>query len=349
MPLSKHIMFDASSLRHRYTGTGQFCFHLLNSLADFAKPPIFLQAYIHPSSTRYIPENVKPHPATYMERHAPHFLQPYFFKDIKVWHATSENSRMVNIHKKAKLILTIHGLHFLDEDTGQVILKKLKEMQTLVKHVDEIVTVSDFTRNLVQKHLSVNKPIHRIYNGLSIPNHTETPVQYPRRKFLFSIGTFFSRKNFASLLPMLQHLDYDLVIAGSNNKPAGEKFKSVVRQLGLKDRVHLPGEITEGEKNWYYRSCEAFVFPSLSEGFGIPVIEAFHFGKPVFLSRFGSLPEVGKDFAFYWPDFDPRHMAEIVTQGLQNPNQKVSSMVAYANTFSWDEAARRYMNLYLGI
>ncbi|PGH39052.1 MAG: hypothetical protein CRN43_11465 [Candidatus Nephrothrix sp. EaCA] len=348
MSFSEHIMVDASSLRYRYTGIGQFCYHLLQGLARLENPPVSLQAYVHPRFVQNVPENIKPRPAAFIERHAPNFLQPCFFKDVKIWHATSENGRLTNIRKKAKLILTIHGLHFLDEDTGRIISKRLKKMQALVNRADVIATVSDFTRNLAQEHLHTNKPIHRIYNGLSLSAHSETPAQYPRRRFLFSIGTFFPRKNFVSLLPMLQCLDFDLVIAGSNQNPAGEIFKNTMRRLGLQNRVHLPGEISESEKNWYYKNCEAFVFPSLSEGFGFPVIEAFHFGKPVFLSRCGSLPEIGKDFAFYWPDFEPRQMAEIVTEGLQNPIRQTSSRIAYAHTFSWEEAAKKYMNLYLG-
>ena len=77
---------------------------------------------------------------------------------------------------------------------------------------------------------------------------------------------------------------------------------------GLEERIILPGEISDMDKYWLYKNCEAFVFPSMYEGFGLPVIEAMNFGKPVFLSTFSSLPEVGGKYALYWENFDSQLM-----------------------------------------
>ena len=59
----------------------------------------------------------------------------------------------------------------------------------------------------------------------------------------------------------------------------------------MADRVIIAGPVSADDKNWYYANCEAFAFPSLAEGFGLPVIEAMNHGKPVFLSRLTALPE----------------------------------------------------------
>src|SRR5690606_9157768 len=79
--------------------------------------------------------------------------------------------------------------------------------------------------------------------------------------------------------------------------------------------------IDEAQKAWAYANCAGFLFPSLTEGFGLPPIEAMHFGKPVFLARRTSLPEVGGDVAEYFDDFEPAAMRRVVEAGLARARQ----------------------------
>ena len=77
------------------------------------------------------------------------------------------------------------------------------------------------------------------------------------------------------------------------------------------------GPISEAEKSWYYRTCYAFAFPSLSEGFGLPVAEAMSVGKPLFLSDRTALPEIGRDIAFYFRDFNEHRMQHVFRRGME--------------------------------
>ena len=106
--------------------------------------------------------------------------------------------------------------------------------------------------------------------------------------------------------------------------------------------------MTESDKAWYYKNCAAFVFPSIAEGFGLPVIEAMHFGKPVFLSKFTSLPEVGGNAAYYFDNFDAKHMQQIFKEGMQDfiARNRADEMLAQADKFSWEQAANQYLELY---
>jgi glycosyltransferase involved in cell wall biosynthesis len=117
---------------------------------------------------------------------------------------------------------------------------------------------------------------------------------------------------------------------------------------GCADRVTITGTISEYDKAWYYKNCEAFVFPSLAEGFGLPVIEAMHFGKPVFLSKFTSLPEIGGDAAFYFNNFEPEHMLHVLQEGLKEFDDKdlSSKAMAHAEQFDWQKTAQQYLKLY---
>ena len=87
---------------------------------------------------------------------------------------------------------------------------------------------------------------------------------------------------------------------------------------------------------------------SIGEGFGLPVLEAMYFGKPVFLSRSTSLPEVGGDVAYYFGDFEPASMKEAFESGMhhyqcKHPNEKI---IERAKSFSWKNAAEGYLNVY---
>jgi glycosyltransferase involved in cell wall biosynthesis len=114
------------------------------------------------------------------------------------------------------------------------------------------------------------------------------------------------------------------------------------------DRIIFTGPISENDKKWYLSNCTAFVFPSIAEGFGLPVIEAMYYGKPVILSRCTSLPEIGGDCAYYFDNFDPAHMQEVLVKSLDHynktkPREKIK---ARAKFFSWERAAMEYLNLY---
>ncbi len=76
----------------------------------------------------------------------------------------------------------------------------------------------------------------------------------------------------------------------------------------MQNRVFLTGKVDDIAKQFYLSKCHAFVFPSIREGFGLPPIEAMHFGKPIFLSNKTSLPEIGGEHCYYWDNFDPEYM-----------------------------------------
>jgi len=130
--------------------------------------------------------------------------------------------------------------------------------------------------------------------------------------------------------------------------PPGDDAKA------LRERVRLPNlqfhlGIDDAHKAWAYAHCAGFLFPSLTEGFGLPPIEAMHFGKPVFLARRTSLPEIGGDAADYFDDFEPASMRRVVERGLARDArepQRADAVRRHAARFDWDHAAAAYLALY---
>ncbi len=121
------------------------------------------------------------------------------------------------------------------------------------------------------------------------------------------------------------------------------------RRHNVEKRVRLIGTVSENEKHWYFKNCKAFVFPSVGEGFGLPVIEAMYFGKPVFLSTHTSLPEVGGDAAYYFNDFSPESMQCVFEKGMNDfcsNDNRVTAVKKQAALFDWNKNAKEYLEVY---
>ena len=100
---------------------------------------------------------------------------------------------------------------------------------------------------------------------------------------------------------------------------------------------------------WLYRHCEAFLFASQGEGFGLPAIEAMQFGKPVFIANATCLPEICGDCASVWPTLNPDEMADFVksqlSEGDQSP-ERIAHIQQHAAQFSYDKHIKAYIQLY---
>jgi glycosyltransferase involved in cell wall biosynthesis len=132
--------------------------------------------------------------------------------------------------------------------------------------------------------------------------------------------------------------------------PASEEAKQLRATVKLPNvQFHLG--INDAQKAWAFARCAGFLFPSLTEGFGLPPLEAMHFGKPVFLSRLTSLPEVGGDAAYYFDDWSPATMRNIIEQGLRQGAQhkRIAQVKQHAARFDWGSAAAAYLALYANL
>jgi glycosyltransferase involved in cell wall biosynthesis len=151
-------------------------------------------------------------------------------------------------------------------------------------------------------------------------------------------------------MPVLRAFPHmKLVVAGPDDHPYMGDVLHAAETAAVKDRVRFAGAVDEPTKRWLYENCRALLFPSLSEGFGLPVVEAMSAGKPAFLSRLTSLPEIGGDAASYFDSFEPEAMAETIRRGLAdfdaNP-QRAAELRAHAARYSWASAATAYWSLY---
>jgi glycosyltransferase involved in cell wall biosynthesis len=350
--MSKSIFIETERLRNLNSGLGQVCLQVGKEITNISKN-------IENTICFYIPENKN---RIFGEKVQYKFVSKWhkFFKinskAYDVWHCLHQDSEYFPSEKSTKLILTIHDLNFLERPdySAEKKAKKLKVLQQKINRADVLTAISEFTASEVRKYLDVqNKEIHVIYNGNSLkidPNEiSELPP--PTEEFIFSIGIVQSKKNFHVILPIIQqNPDLHFYIAGDDDTSYADEIQEMIEEIGIADRVHFLGIISEKQKIWAYQNCKAFVFPSLSEGFGLPVVEAMSVGKPIFLSNLTSLPEIGGDDAYYFNDFSPENMVKTFQEGMadfeKNP-QKSERLRQRAAKFTWKKAAEAYWELYL--
>ncbi len=174
-------------------------------------------------------------------------------------------------------------------------------------------------------------------------------------KFVLFVGRLESKKNLERLVQAFKKFlekngDFYLVLAGKRGL-GFDKILNTVNHLGISDRVIMPGYITQEEKAAFMKYCRLFAFPSLYEGFGFPILEAFSYGKPVLTSHVSCLPEVGGDACHYTDPYD----VQIIADGLD----KLANDIKYVeeiskkgferlSLFSWEECAKKTLDVLKG-
>lgn len=345
----KNVLVDMHRLKHNpYNGLYIFSKELGQCLADAQPDDMRLHFYVPGKDAGIFGPNVP---------YEKHRSVDKFFRfgtgKFEVWHVTTTLSWYKPFRRKVKMIYTVHDLNFLIEEKDNPRRNKrvLQEIKKRAQRADYIVGISQYALNVANEFLPVQtKPQRVIYNGASFleEENIKPPKYIPAKPFLFSIGQFYPRKNFHVLPPLLVGNDYELVIAGLHQTDYGNKVMEAAKQVGAQDRVHLIGPVTEAEKHWYYKHCEAFLFPSFAEGFGLPAVEAMHYGKPVFLSTETCLPEIGGDAAYYFTSFDAAAMRQRFAESMNHYKEKnpVAKIKERADFFSWQKAAQGYIDVY---
>jgi glycosyltransferase involved in cell wall biosynthesis len=338
--MQKNIVIDLLKLKDLYCGLGQVSLHFGNALSKIDNENIKWHFLVPEDYIGYFGDNVN-----YVTKNNVSSL-----KNIDLWHSTHQEPKILPKHD-CKRLLTIHDLNFLGEKSEKKSRKRIKKLQKILNDTDALCFISKFTKSIVNQHLIINQDVEQsvIYNGVALSNESVKPLFNIRTAFFFSIGVLKAKKNFQVLLPMMQLFpETDLVIAGDNTGAYANQLRKEIKKLNLQNRVHLPGKISDAEKNWLYSNCKSFVFPSLYEGFGLPVIEAMRFGNPVVCYRGSSLPEIGGKNAFYWDHFNPEHMKDIVINAINTYQNKEMNeeAIKYSMGFSWEKNAKAYLNLF---
>lgn len=337
------LLIDLSILRHPYCGLGQIA---ASYGRWFAEHPDSTDAGLE--ITLLVPkayEGAFGNGVDYLVAKDIYRHLPYLMPRFDTWHSIHQLSPFHPFSDSTRRILTIHDVNFIYEKHGAKRKHYIQRLQREIDSAADLCFISRFAQNDVARHLTIGtKPQHVIYNG--VPDLTigmQEPVSTTSRPFFLAIGVVKAKKNLHTLLPVMELFpDYQLLIAGDDRDTYAQQIKSQ-----CPSNVHILGTVSDTERRWLYAHCSALLFPSLAEGFGLPVIEAMQWGKPVFCSNLTSLPEIGSTHAFYFTDFEPESMEATIRKGLADfDTAHADAERQYAATFSCERHMAQYIDLY---
>ena len=270
--------------------------------------------------------------------------QPY-----ALWHSLHQLNKNLPPRQAGVRVVTVHDLNYLYGRNAFSTWRHHRRTQALMRRTDVVVAISRHTAGDVQTQLGWTGPLEVIYNGAR--SFVDTPRRPlpgwavdDRRPFLYHLSRMSPSKNPQSLIELARAWpEMTFVLCGPPSDDA-KRLRAAVQLPNL--QFHLG--IDDAQKAWAYAQCAGFLFPSLTEGFGLPPIEAMHFGKPVFLARRSCLPEIGGDAADYFDDFDPMAMRRVIEAGLRRHVEpgRAAAIRAHAAQFDWDRSATAYLALY---
>lgn len=274
------------------------------------------------------------------------------FVKADIFHNTYQCSHLERMRKAKLNLTTIHDINFIYEKSGHSLERYKRKFAKSLEHSDVIAYISDFVKHDVEAHFSPRCDGKVIYNGVADLNSVHgdfAKFNLPDNGYLFHISSLMPKKNVHKIVEMMRYMPEErLVVVGNLNSYYAHRIQKLVAEWKLTN-VTLLSHVSNEEKAELYRHCKAFLFPSLCEGFGLPPVEAMHFGKPVFLSKLTSLPEIGGDCAYYYDNLDPEVMAEVTREGLADftSNANADKLRCRAASFSWDKCVDDYVKLYI--
>ena len=344
----KKVLIDFSNLGSM-CGFGEICYNYAHHLAQLKLEDMHFVFLVPKEWVGHFGDNVD-----YVEDEKKYRHSTSNLPKVDLWHSTDQQYHYRSQSKDTINVLTIHDVNFIYEKPYWKRWRYIWKLQHRIKGSDYITTITNYVNNDICNHLNLyGKQSQVIHNGVrdmaedaeSIPSF----VKDPHEKFFFTIGQIRSKKNFHVLVQLMKYFpDHRLYISGDDHFDYADVIRDYIEKEGC-GRSFLTGKISPEEKKWLYKNCDAFLFPSKLEGFGIPIIEAMRFGRAVFSSKCSSLPEVCGKYAFMWDNFEPEYMAEIIHNGLDGfyeNKEQIEEMKRYAYEFSYEHYTDEYVSLY---
>lgn len=336
------IALDATySVGENLSGVGVYSRELLRALAAEHPEQHFTYCY---RPHRYFRSFGAPLPAN--ARRAL-LYEPFFPPSRHFFHGL--NQRVPGVRFR-KTVTTFHDLFVLtgDYSTPEFRRRFAEQARRAAQESDAIIAVSEFTARQVEELLKVERArIHVVHHGA---DHTAFPAGVARENIVLNVGAVQKRKNIARLVEAFERTPpgWKLALAGSSGYGAPEILARIANSSRRED-IQVLGYISGTELGRWYARARIFAFPSLDEGFGMPVLEAMAAGVPVIAARRAALPEVCGDAAIL---VDPEDVAAIAA-ALEHlmtdriaADQLMDAGRKRAREFRWQKAAAETWKVY---
>lgn len=230
---------------------------------------------------------------------------------------------------------------------------KWQVQKRLLKTVAAVITISHSAKKDIARFAGI--PEEKIHVTHLAAGKQCRPLNLKREDMILYIGDVNPNKNLSTLLKAVALVPKaKLILAGKAfleyNLPEARALREEIERLGIKDRVEMPGFVTEEEKVKLLNTVKVYVQPSIYEGFGLPVLEAMACGTPVVCGQNSSLPEVAGEAAIHAKVVNPEDLAGKLLKLFKLPKderEKLSEKcLLQAQKFSWEKTARQTYEVY---
>ena len=339
----------------------------VNEYFIFVKPDSDDQVITETANFRIV--RIKGGPYPYWEQ----VLLPAAAKKYRcdLLHCTSNTAP---VFTKVPLMITLHDIIYMEK---VILLGKQGSwyqkfgnlyrrwvVPPVVRKSRTVITVSDFERDRISRFFGLGpEKLFTVYNGVGthfIPVTDEAELARIRTRyklpprFFFFLGNTDPKKNTRGVLKAFA----DYLVASKDDISLvmpdypGDALSSMLKELGcewLRERILLTGYIINTDLPGIISSCTLFLYPSLRESFGIPILEGMACGVPVITSNTSSMPEIAGDAAIQIDPFKPEQITDAITSLISDPARAAELSrkgIQRAALFSWEAMARHVLELY---
>lgn len=276
-------------------------------------------------------------------------------KDDLIYHPF----QYLSLFSRAKQIITIHDfIPLLYPEVAEHQNKYYKYlMPILLKKAEKIVCISENTKSDLLNHYKVDESkVTVIYNGydsklFNIKNVDKNILKkyYIDYNYMILVGAAYPHKNLELALEAIKEMDNccKLIIVGKDSKYI-LKLKKITEDLKIEDKVNFIGYVPDEDLPTLYHYSKCFIYPTLYEGFGLPILEAMACGTAVLCSNNSSLPEVYGEGALTFKNNDKRDLREKMSLIMEDENLRqalIDKSFDNIKRFSWQKTAEEVYEL----
>ncbi|CAL2084388.1 mannosyl-N-acetyl-alpha-D-glucosaminyl-diphospho-ditrans,octacis-undecaprenol 3-alpha-mannosyltransferase / alpha-1,3-rhamnosyltransferase [Tenacibaculum sp. 190524A05c] len=362
--------FDAKRAYHNTTGLGNYSRDLLKILAAFYPDNSYMLYNPKPKKVDRLSDYknlIEKLPHSFLNKKFSSFWRQGAIVNqlkqdkIDLYHGLSGEIPR-NIKKEGiPSVVTIHDLIFVRyPELYSFFDRKIhyNKFKYAAQNADKVIAISEQTKNDIVEFLDIDaSKIEVIYQGChSVFKEIATSSEIEKvkskfnlpEKFILNVGTIEERKNLLSIVKSIKNLDVHLVVVGRKTKYY-DRVLEYVKSNQLTNRVHFLEGVDLKELSVLYQSAEIFVYPSIFEGFGIPIIEALYSKTPVITSKDGVFPEAGGPDSCY---VDPGKIDEftkaidLLLKDETKRNDMIEKGHKFVQKFNDEVIANAIMKLY---
>ncbi|SIQ39167.1 glycosyltransferase family 4 protein [Maribacter ulvicola] len=364
------IGFEAKRVFHNNTGLGNYGRDVIRILKEHSPICNFLLYNTKPPKTKRIEnsrniETIYPISFFWKKFSSLWRLGPVI-KQIKndhldIYHGLSGEVPYGLKKNNVPTVVTIHDLIFLSHPQYYSFFDRFiykKKFNHAVHKADKVIAISEQTKRDIIKYLNIDKKkIEVIYQGCNnafketygdnekeeVKDKYNLPLE-----FILNVGTIEERKNVLTLVKAIKDTGFHLILVGGE-KGYATKVHNFIKENNMQSQVSFLKNVPTKDLAIIYQLATVFCYPSLCEGFGIPIIEALFSGLPVITTNFGCFPEAAGPTSLYVDPTDQNQIKTKIKQLFNDPELRTTmkiSGLAYVQKFSDENVAKNLMNLY---